>query len=141
MTNTANADYAAFILRISLGIMFIAHGLLKVIVFTVPGTVQFFDGLGLPPILAYFTIFGEIFGGLLLLAGILTRYVALALIPVLAGALFLAHWSAGWMFANQGGGWEYPAFLIAASVAVALLGDGAFALGRKVLPESIARLA
>lgn len=141
MDSNTNADYAAFILRAALGVMFIAHGLLKVLVFTVPGTVQFFGSLGLPAIFAYLTMLGEIGGGLLLLAGIFTRYVAIALIPVLAGALVLAHWSAGWMFANQGGGWEYPAFLVAASVASALLGDGAFALGRKVLPESLARYA
>ena len=141
MTPISNADYAAFILRLALGLMFLAHGLLKVLVFTVPGTVQFFDGLGLPAIIAYLTILGEIGGGLLLIAGIFSRYVALALIPVLAGALVLAHWSAGWMFANQGGGWEYPAFLIAASLSVALLGDGAFALGKKVLPAGLARYA
>ena len=44
--------YATFVLRISLGIMFIAHGLLKVLVFTLPGTAQFFEGAGFPGWLA-----------------------------------------------------------------------------------------
>jgi putative oxidoreductase len=65
----------------------------------------------------------EIGGGLLLLAGIQARWVALLLIPQLLGAIILVHAANGWMFANAGGGWEYPAFLIAASLALFLQGD------------------
>jgi putative oxidoreductase len=110
--------------------MYVAHGLLKVIVFTPAGTVGYFESLGLPAVLAYATIAAEIGGGLALIAGLGTRYVAFGLIPVLAGALVLAHASKGWLFSAPGGGWEYPAFLIAASVASGLLGDGAWSLGK-----------
>lgn len=122
-----NTQYAALILRIGLGAMFIAHGLLKVFVFTVPGTAAFFEQVGFPGWTAYLVIFAEIGGGLLLLGGVAVRAVATALIPVLLGATFV-HFGSGWVFSNPNGGWEYPAFLTLAAVVQALLGPGAFAL-------------
>ncbi|MEJ2178746.1 MAG: DoxX family protein [Gammaproteobacteria bacterium] len=122
-----NSEYAALILRIALGTMFLAHGLLKIMVFTLPGTASFFEQVGFPGWTAYIVTTAEIGGGLLLLAGIGVRAVSLALISVLAGALFV-HVGSGWVFSNPNGGWEYPAFLIAASVVQALLGPGKFAL-------------
>ncbi|MEM7704371.1 MAG: DoxX family protein [Pseudomonadota bacterium] len=121
------SQYAATILRVAVGAMFLAHGLLKLLVFTLPGTAQFFDSVGFPSALAYVVTFAEIGGGVLLLAGVYVRAVNLALLPVLLGAT-IVHWSAGWVFSNPNGGWEYPAFLIAASLASALLGPGRFAL-------------
>jgi putative oxidoreductase len=129
MNTDQNAQIGTFVLRVSLGVMFLAHGLLlKVFVFTPAGTAGFFESLGLPGALAYLTIAAETVGGLLLIAGVGTRYVSAALIPVLLGALVLVHGDKGWVFSNAGGGWEYPAFLIAASVAQWFLGDGAYAL-------------
>jgi putative oxidoreductase len=107
--------------------MFIAHALLKYYVFTLPGTAQFFQSLGLPGILAYATFGAELIGGGLILAGVYSRWVAAALIPVLLGAAW-AHAANGWVFTAPNGGWEYPAFLAAAAAAQALLGDGPFAL-------------
>jgi putative oxidoreductase len=127
MIDQRTAPYAAFALRASLGLMFIAHALLKYFVFTLPGTVKFFESIGLPGPLAYFTFFAELVGGALILAGIGTRWVAAALVPVLLGATW-AHAGNGWLFNAPNGGWEYPAFLTVASIAVALLGDGAFTL-------------
>jgi putative oxidoreductase len=123
----SQAQYAATILRIAVGAMFLAHGLLKLLVFTLPGTAGFFASVGFPGALAYLVTFAEIGGGLLLIAGLFVREVNLALLPVLLGALYV-HWNAGWVFSNDNGGWEYPAFLLAASVASALLGPGKFAL-------------
>ena len=48
MIDTRTAPYAALVLRVSLGVMFIAHALLKILVFTLPGTAQFFDSVGFP---------------------------------------------------------------------------------------------
>ncbi len=121
------SQYAATILRVAVGAMFLAHGLLKLLVFTLPGTAQFFGSVGFPELLAYVVTFAEIGGGVLLLAGVYVRAVNLALLPILLGATFV-HWNAGWVFSNANGGWEYPAFLIAASLASALLGPGKFAL-------------
>jgi putative oxidoreductase len=128
MTDLRTAPYAALLLRIGLGSMFIAHSLwLKLFVFTLPGTAQFFGSIGLPPALAYIVFALEAVGGVALLLGIATRTVALGLIPVLLGATW-AHAGNGWLFTNANGGWEYPLFLALATGVQALLGEGAWAL-------------
>jgi putative oxidoreductase len=127
MLNANTAPYGALVLRVSLGIMFIAHALLKYFVFTLPGTVGFFEKVGFPGPLAYVVFTVEIVGGVLLILGIGTRWVAAALIPVLLGAAWV-HVGNGWVFSAPNGGWEYPVFLAAAALAQALLGDGAYAL-------------
>ena len=109
MNNTALTPYAATLLRVSLGVLALAHGLLKILVFTPAGTVGFFASLGLPAVLAYATIGIEVIGGIALIAGVFTRYVALAMVPVLLGATFV-HSGSGWLFSNEGGGWKFPAF-------------------------------
>jgi putative oxidoreductase len=101
MIDSRTAPYAATLLRVSLGAMFIAHALiLKYFTFTLPGTAQFFESLGLPAALAYATFWAELVGGALLVA----RRTA-------AG--------------------RYPVFLIAASFMQALLGDGRYALANR----------
>lgn len=129
MTTTSpnRDDYAALVLRLGLGGMYLTHGLIKLFVFTPAGTAGFFESLGFPAFLAYLVMAAEIGGGALLIAGLFTRWVALALIPVLLGALQV-HFASGFIFSSQGGGWEYPAFLILTSVSLALLGDGAYSL-------------
>ncbi|WP_400767377.1 DoxX family protein [Methylosinus sporium] len=127
MTNVRNADYAALLLRVSLGALFLAHGLLKVFVFTLPGTAKFFEQLGYPSLLAYVVVAAEIGGGLALIFGALTRIVSVALIPVMIGAL-LVHLPNGWLFSNANGGWEFPALWTALLIVQALLGPGAFAV-------------
>ena len=127
MFDTRTAPYAVLLLRVSLGIMFIAHALLTYVVFTLPGTVKFFESLGLPGPLAYVTFAAELVGGLLILGGVYARWVALALVPILLGATW-AHIGNGWVFSAPNGGWEYPAFLVVAALVLALLGDGKFAL-------------
>ena len=136
MTNTTNANYAALLLRLALGTMLIAHGLLKVLVFSIPGTVQFFSSVGFPGWLAYIVIAAELGGGVLMLAGIKTRWVALGLVPIMLGAASV-HWGNGWVFSAPHGGWEYPVFFAATLVVQALLGPGAFALAQR----SVAPLA
>lgn len=108
------------LLRISLGLVFIAHSvILKYFMFTLVGTAQYFASIGLPSSLAYVVFALEALGGVLLVLGIQTRWVTLALVPVLVGATWL-HAANGWVFSSSGGGWEYPVFLIIASVVVAL---------------------
>jgi putative oxidoreductase len=138
VNDSSNADYAALVLRVALGVMFIAHALLKYFVFTLPGTAQFFASLGLPGVLGYVTFGAELAGGILLIAGVCTRVVALALVPVLIGATW-AHAGNGWLFTSQNGGWEYPAFWTVALVVQALLGDGAFAFRAASAPRALQR--
>ena len=130
MIDSKLAPYGALVLRVSLGVMFLAHSLyLKLVVFTLPGTVKFYESLGLPGFGAHATIAVEALGGAMLVLGVKARAAAVVLLPVLLGATWV-HWKNGWLFTNAGGGWEYPLFLAAATVAQALLGDGAWALGR-----------
>ena len=127
MSDSRTAPYGALLLRLSLGALFLAHGLLKLFVFTLPGTVKFFASLGYPAALAYVVVSLEILGGLLLLMGLFTRTTSLALIPVLIGAL-LVHLPNGWLFSAANGGWEFPALWIVGLVVLAATGDGALAL-------------
>jgi putative oxidoreductase len=127
MIDTRTAPYAALVLRVALGVMFIAHALLKYYVFTLPGTVKFFESIGLPGPLAYLTFWAELIGGTLILAGAGSRWAAAMLVPLLIGATW-AHAGNGWLFSAANGGWEYPAFLTIAALAQALLGDGKFAV-------------
>ena len=125
--NPDHALTAAFLNRLALGTMFLSHGLMKVFVFTLPGTVGFFQSIGFPGWTAYLVTGAEVAGGIALLLGLRTRLVTAALLPVLLGALYV-HLGNGWVFSAPNGGWEYPAFLVMAAVLQLLLGDGRFAL-------------
>ncbi|VWC84666.1 DoxX family protein [Burkholderia lata] len=123
-------DFAATLLRVALGVLYLAHVAQKVFVFTLPGAAQFFVSIGLPGWLAYLTTFVELAGGLALLAGFRVRIAALVLLPFMLGAT-AAHLPNGWSFASPNGGWEYPAFWAVTLAVQALLGGGAFALGAR----------
>jgi putative oxidoreductase len=128
MIDSRTAPYAALLLRVTLGGLLLAHAGLKFFVFTPAGTAKFFGSVGLPPELAYLTIAVEVLGGLALILGVWTRVAALVVVPILLGAIFTVHGSAGFFFSNPHGGWEYPAFWTVALLVQALLGDGAYAL-------------
>lgn len=129
MNDKTAAAYAAALLRVSMGVMFIAHGaLLKLLEYGVAGTAGYFVSIGYPAFLAYVVIAAEIVGGLLLILGVKVRLVAAALLPILLGAT-LEHLPNGWMFAYERGGFEFPLFWTVALVAQVLLGEGALALG------------
>tara|TARA_R110002110_G_scaffold189529_1_gene397812 strand:+ start:1149 stop:1592 length:444 start_codon:yes stop_codon:yes gene_type:complete len=130
ISGVANADLAATILRVALGILFIAHGWLKLAIFTPAGAAAFFESLGFPGALAYLVMAAELAGGVALILGVGTRWVSLVLVPVLLGSIYAPHGAAGFFFSNEGGGWEYPAFWAITLVVQALLGDGAYALKR-----------
>jgi len=136
MIDAKTAPYAALLLRLSLGVMYLAHAGLKIFVFTPAGTASFFASVGLPAALGYLAILAEAGGGVLLIAGILTRWTALALTPILIGSIVWVHGANGWLFSSQGGGWEYSAFLIAVSLVQTLLGDGALAV-KLPLPRAL----
>ncbi len=138
MINTRTAPYAALLLRVTLGVLFLTHAGLKIFVFTPAGTAQFFESIGLPGALAYLTILVELISAAGLILGIQTRIAALAGVVVLLGAIFTVHIHAGFFFTNQNGGWEYPGFWAIALLVQALLGDGAYALMPSVKKNAIA---
>src|SRR5262245_64264387 len=128
MIDSRTARYAATLLRVALGVMFLVHSLvLKLYVFTLAGNAQFFASIGLPAALGYVVFAAEAAAGAALVLGIRSREAAALTIPILLGATW-AHGANGWMFAMPNGGWEYPLFLTVVAAAVALLGDGAYAL-------------
>ena len=140
MIDNRTAPYAALLLRVSLGVLLLAHGLLlKVFTFTIPGTVGFFESIGYPGFFAYLVILGEIGGGLALILGLWTRTVSVLLLPILIGAT-LQHTGNGWLFSAANGGWEFPAFWTVTALVQALLGDGVYAWRPSFLPEWASRL-
>ena len=130
-TSASNADLAATLLRVTSGVWFLLHAGLKLFVFTPAGTAGFFESIGLPGPLAYVVIAAELLGGLALIAGYKTRLVALGLSVILLGSIYTPHFAAGFFFSNPNGGWEFPAFWALTLWALALLGDGAYALGKR----------
>ncbi len=88
MFDQRTTPYAALVMRLALGILFLAHFSLKFFAFTPAGTARFFVSLGLPGWLAYITMAVEFFGAIALILGIYTRIVAVVLIPILLGAIF-----------------------------------------------------
>lgn len=127
MVEKTSNNNGALIARLALGGVLLAHGLLKVFVFTIVGTVAFFESIGFPAIAAYATIFGELVGGSAILLGLYTRLASLLSIPILLGATWV-HAGNGWVFNSEGGGWEFPLFLVVIAMSVAIQGGGSFAL-------------
>ncbi|MGR3365880.1 MAG: DoxX family protein, partial [Sagittula sp.] len=137
MSQSHLTEFGIFLLRIALGIMFLAHSLfLKLFIFTLPGTAQFFVSIGLPGWFAYMIFAVEAIAGALLVLGVQARWVASATVPILAGATW-AHSGNGWMFGYENGGWEYPAYLTLLAVVQGLLGDGRFALSPSFAPGNV----
>jgi putative oxidoreductase len=134
MIDPRTAPYAALLLRLTLGGLFLAHAGLKILVFTPAGTAAYFASLGLPGGLAYVTIAWELAGAAALLLGLWPRLAALAVIPILLGAIASVHGAAGFFFNNPKGGWEFPALWIVGLVVLALAGDGPFVLAPSPLP-------
>ena len=128
-SHTHTSAVGIALLRVGLGTMWIAHALLKLLVYTLPGTAQYFASIGYPSWVAYPVFAVEIVGGLALVLGFYARQVALGLAPVMA-VVITVHAANGWVHTAPGGGWEYPAFLLLASLALWLAGDGAFTLRR-----------
>jgi putative oxidoreductase len=120
-------EIAAFLLRISLGVMWLAHAGLKFFVFTISGFAGWLENQNLPSFAAWPVFLMEVIGGILILLGVYGRYASLILLPIMAVAMS-THIHNGWAHTSAGGGWEYPLFLIIASVVHFLLGDGKYAV-------------
>ena len=122
-SNSLDQSWGLSILRIHFGVILLAHGWLKISVFTIAGTAGYFASLGLPSIVAYLTIIGEIAGGVALILGMQTRLAAALSVPIMLGAT-IVHLNNGWLFSADGGGWEVPASLTIIALTIALMGSG-----------------
>jgi putative oxidoreductase len=121
------AAWGLTVLRVTVGTVFMAHGLQKALVTGVAGVAGFMAQAGLPlPMASAIVVTGvETLCGLALVAGFLTRWAAIPLAIVMLVAAAIVHLPAGFFLPN---GYEYALTLLAACVSLGLLGSGACAL-------------
>jgi len=127
--NTTDEIYhanGAMLLRLGLGTMWIVHALLKWFVFTLPGFGDWLASQGIPAFMAWPVFILELTGGLMILIGFYARYASAALMPIMLVAAW-THIPNGWLHTSENGGWEYPMFLVLASIVHILIGNGRFA--------------
>lgn len=132
MTKTAShgTDRRALgltVLRVVIGVIFLAHGAQKFFEYGIPGTTGAFTQMGVPiaNIAAPLVATVELVGGLALLLGVCSRPVAALLAIDMFAALFLVHLPAGFFLPN---GYEFVLVLAAAAIALTLTGPGSFAV-------------
>jgi len=124
------AAYGAALLRLILGIVYVMHAYLALVINGPAGMIAYNvkAGIPLPEIATWYLILAHGLGGIFLVLGIFTRWAALANVPAMLGALFFVHLKNG--FWSHQNGYEYVLVLLVASVAVAMIGGGALALKR-----------
>lgn len=124
------AQYGATLLRLILGIVYVMHAYLALVINGPAGMIAYNvkAGIPFPELATWYLILAHGVGGVFLVLGLFTRWAALANVPVVLGALLFVHLTNGfWVFKN---GYEYVLVLAVASLAVAMIGGGALALKR-----------
>ncbi|WP_122432737.1 DoxX family protein [Pseudomonas viridiflava] len=133
---TTRAGYGLTILRVIVGIAFIAHGSQKLFGafggYGLEGTAQYMESLGLTPgyLMALLSGGAEFFGGLALLVGLLARPAAALVTVLLLVAIFTVHIGNGFFMANNG--FEYALALLGGALAVLIEGAGKLSLDRLI---------
>lgn len=119
-------DVSLLILRVTAGVVFMAHGGQKMFGwFGGPGLAKVAEMMGT---LGYFVSVGEFFGGLGLIVGFLTRFSAGSLIVIMLGAIFTVHGKNGFFLSDQG--FEYNFTLIGLMLPILLAGPGRFGISQ-----------
>lgn len=137
---TGSNDYAGLIARLTLGIVFIPHGLQKLLgLFGGHGfaaTVDFFSASGMPTPVAILIILGESIGALFLIIGFISRISALGLGLIMTGAILMVHSANGffmnWFGNQQGEGFEYHLLAIGLSLIVIINGGGKWSVDESI---------
>ena len=124
---TTRIDTGLAILRVATGVIFAAHGAQKLFVYGIDGVTGAFGGMGipLPGITGPLTGVVELFGGLALVVGLLTRLAGFGLAITMLGAIGFVHLASGFFAPN---GVEFPLSLLAATAALAFAGPGRYSL-------------
>lgn len=136
-TLLSTAGWEATILRLPIGLIVAAHGSQKLFGWFgghgLAGTGMWMESIGLSPgsLMAFLAGSAEFFGGIALMLGLLTRIGALASALTMLVALFWVHWGKG--FFMDAHGIEYALALLAATVALTVMGGGNLALDRYLL--------
>lgn len=115
-----NHDLGMLLLRLAVGVVFVAHGWAKFADMT--NTIAFFGQLGMPAILAYLVAAVELVGGLALIAGLYTDLAALLLGIVMVVALVYVKMVT--LKVGLVGGYEYDLVLLASLLALIFVGPG-----------------
>jgi putative oxidoreductase len=126
------AAYGATLLRLVLGIVYIMHAYLAVVVFGPAGMIDYQakHGVPFPEIGTWYLIVAHGLGGIFLVLGLFTRWAALVNVPVMVGALLFVHLKNGFWAHTNPSGYEYVLVLAVVSLAVAMIGGGALTLRR-----------
>ncbi len=121
--------------RFCFGATIMVHGYFKLFAGGAPGLAEHLLGpWGFPAPLAWAYFLGilEFFGCAALAVGLLTRPIALMLAIEMAIITFGVHYTRGFVFSSQGGGYEYPMLLLVLSVAFMFQGGGRYSLDRLI---------
>jgi putative oxidoreductase len=124
-------DIVLAILRVVVGLVFVAHGAQKLFVFGLAGVAGSFGQMGIPAadIVGPLVALLEFFGGLAILFGLLTRLAALGLAMNMLGAVLFVHFRNGFFLPS---GFEFAFTLLGANIALLLAGAGRFSLDHLV---------
>lgn len=130
--NMTTQEWAILILRVTVGIIFVAHGGQKLLMMGFGGVAGFFGSLGIPmPMIAAVVVtLLELVGGLALILGIGTRYVAALLVVDMLVAMATVHVANGFFVSD--GGYELVLLLAAGALYFAIAGPGHFSLDARL---------
>ena len=136
MASTKLTDIGILIVRVTLGVIFVAHGLQRLVgAFDGPGingTIAMLDSIGIAPpqIWAWVLAFSETFGGLFLILGIFPKLAALAIAIIMAIVIVKVHGPKG-LFLTKGG-FEYQLLILSVSLSLMFTGGGKYSLLNKL---------
>ena len=133
-TTSRQLDAGLALLRTVTGVTFMAHGAQKLFVYGLDGVAGGFAQMGIPfpGIMGPFVGFLELFGGLALVAGLLTRLAGVGLAANMLGAMFLVHLKNGFFMPN---GYEFVLMLAASAATLAITGAGRYSLDARIAPR------
>jgi len=127
-------EVGALILRVTLGVLFFIHGLVK-FQGGIENTVGWFDSIGIPGFMAYVVALIELVGGIALILGVATRLVSALLAFIMIGAIFTAKLSLGLLGNGQMAGYELDIAFLVIAVFLAINGSSLYSVGNLIFKK------